>query len=130
MHVAVGIVMNEQGQVLIAQRPANKYKPGLWEFPGGKIEENENVFQALQRELKEEIAIQVISAEPWLQIQYDYGDRQVLLDTWKVTAFEGEPFGAEGQPVRWVKIEELSQFEFPAGNKGILEALMTSTSSG
>lgn len=123
MHVAVGIIINQQGEVLIAQRPANKYKPGLWEFPGGKVEANENAFQALHRELKEEIGIEVISAEPWLQIHYDYGDRKVFLDTWKVTEFEGKPFGAEGQPVRWVKVEELKQYEFPAGNQLILSEL-------
>jgi 8-oxo-dGTP diphosphatase len=123
MHVVVGVIFNEQGEVLIAQRPANKYKPGLWEFPGGKVESKEDAFSALKRELQEEIAIQVISAEPWIQFHYDYGDRQVFLDTWRVTQFIGEPEGAEGQPIRWVTVNCLKDYEFPAGNQKILEQL-------
>lgn len=123
MHVAVGVIRNSLGEILIAQRPKNKYKGGLWEFPGGKVEQNETVFQALQRELKEELAIEVISAESWLQFQHDYSDRIVLLDTWNVTAFSGEPRGVEGQLIRWVLPEDFHQFEFPEGNKFILEQL-------
>lgn len=124
MHVAVGIIRKQSGEILIAQRPLDKYKGGLWEFPGGKVEKDENVFQALQRELKEEIGIKVVTAEPWLQFEYDYKDRIVLLDTWQVIEFLGEPRGIEGQQVRWVLPQELSQFEFPAGNFFILEKLV------
>lgn len=123
MHVVVGVMISAEGEVLIAQRPADKYKPGLWEFPGGKVEPGEGAFKALQRELHEEIDIQVESAVPWMQVKYDYGDRKVLLDTWRVTKFMGEPHGAEGQEVRWEKIENLIRYEFPAGNKLILERL-------
>lgn len=123
MHVAVGVIRNSLGEILIAQRPKNKYKGGLWEFPGGKVEQNETVFQALQRELKEELAIEVISAESWLQFQHDYSDRIVLLDTWNVTAFSGEPRGVEGQLIRWVLPKDFHQFEFPEGNKFILAQL-------
>lgn len=123
MHAVVGIIRNDLGEVLIAQRPSHKYKGGLWEFPGGKIETSETSFQALQRELKEELNIDIIAAEYWLQFQHDYSDRIVLLDTWNVTAFSGTPEGAEGQPIRWVSLDQLSQFEFPEGNCFILEKL-------
>ena len=124
MHVAVGIVINAHGDVLIAKRPPGKYKSGLWEFPGGKVEADETVFQALQRELREEVGIQVITAQSWLQLSHDYGDRKVLLDIWKVTQFSGEPEGREGQDVRWVATHMLDQFKFPDGNRGILEKLV------
>ena len=123
MHVAVGIIHNAYGEILIAQRMQGKYKPGLWEFPGGKIENDESIFQALQRELQEELAIRVIAAEPWLQIQHDYSDRIVLLEVWQVTKFTGTALGAEGQPIRWVSHQQLSQYEFPAGNQAILQKL-------
>ncbi|HSW68813.1 MAG TPA: 8-oxo-dGTP diphosphatase MutT [Gammaproteobacteria bacterium] len=123
MHVVVGIIRNALDEILIAQRPKHKYKGGLWEFPGGKVEANENVFEALQRELKEELNIDVLTAESWLQFQYDYSDRIVLLDTWKVLAFSGIPQGIEGQAIRWVSSNELSHFQFPEGNHFILEKL-------
>ncbi len=123
MHVAVGIIRNALGEILIAQRPKDKYKGGLWEFPGGKIEPEETIFQALQRELKEELGILVLAANPWLQFQHDYTDRIVLLDVWNVIQFSGEPNGKEGQPIQWVNHQQLHQFEFPAGNQVILEKL-------
>lgn len=123
IHVAVGIVINERHEVLIAQRKANQYAPGLWEFPGGKVEPNEAVFSALQREFLEEIGIQIFAADPWLKFTHDYSDRQVLLDVWKIHSFDGTPYGAEGQAVQWVAIAELQGFEFPAGNQFILEKL-------
>jgi 8-oxo-dGTP diphosphatase len=124
MHVAVGVLIDEYGKILIAQRPPGKYQPGLWEFPGGKVEENETAFQALQRELFEEIGIQVIVANPWLKIEYDYSDRKVLLDTWRITEFSGVPHGKEGQPIQWVLPGELNQLQFPAGNREIIERLL------
>lgn len=123
MHVAVGIVKDAGGNILIAKRPEGKYKSGLWEFPGGKIEADETVFQALQREFREEVSIDIISAQAWLQVQHDYGDRNVLLDVWMITEFAGVPCGCEGQEIRWVSAAELGQYQFPDGNKMILEAV-------
>ena len=124
MHVAVGVIFNVRGEVLIAERPPGKYQSGLWEFPGGKVEENETVFQALQRELFEEVGIQIITAESWLQVKYEYSDRKVLLDTWRVTEFSGEPVGKEGQSIQWIPLSRLSQFQFPAGNQEIIQKLL------
>src|SRR5579872_3602839 len=115
MHVVVGILRNVHNEILIAERPKDKYKGGLWEFPGGKVEENETAFHALQRELKEELAIDVIAGKNWLQFQHDYTDRIVLLDVWNITQFSGEPQGAEGQLVRWVKSQDLHYYQFPEG---------------
>jgi 8-oxo-dGTP diphosphatase len=126
IHVAVGIVINPQGEILIAQRPVDAcYGAGLWEFPGGKLEANEDVFTALQREFQEEIGIQILSADPWLQIQYDYKDRVVLLDTWLVKTYSGEPHGAEGQIIRWISPVDLNQYKFPEGNREIIAKLQS-----
>jgi 8-oxo-dGTP diphosphatase len=123
MQVAVGVILNKKREVLIAQRPPGKYQSGLWEFPGGKVEENETSYMALQRELLEEVGITVIDSEFLLQVPYNYVDRKVLLDAWLVTQFVGEPGGKENQLVQWVSVRELNQFEFPAGNKFIIEKL-------
>jgi 8-oxo-dGTP diphosphatase len=123
MQVVVGIIINVEQEILIAQRPFDKYKGGLWEFPGGKVEANESQLEALQRELLEEIGVIVQAAEPWLTIQHDYGDRVVQLNTWLVTEFSGQPQGREGQAICWISKDKFSEFEFPAGNQHIIEQL-------
>ena len=129
IHVAVGVVFNAYREVLIAKRPLHKYKGGLWEFPGGKIEAHETVYDALKREFQEEVGIDILAALPWLKINYSYDKQDILLDTWKVTEFSGDPHGKEGQAIAWVNPHDLHQFEFPEGNKMILEHLLSFFSS-
>lgn len=123
VQVAVGVVLNSLSEVLIAQRPPGKSLSGLWEFPGGKLETNETVFQALQREFLEEVGINIIHAEPWLHFDYAYVDRAVVLNIWRISQFSGEPVGLESQQVQWVSLDQLNQFEFLPANKIILEKL-------
>jgi len=123
VRVAVGVVCNSQGEVLVARRHAHLHQGGLWEFPGGKVDRGEPVYDALCRELREEIGITVQHAEPMLTIEHDYSDKQVLLDVWRVLAFVGEPVGREGQPLRWLAAEALAADEFPAANAAIIESL-------
>ena len=82
IHVAAGVILNSEGQILLALRPKDKHKGGLWEFPGGKVEAGESVQQALARELLEEVSLTVVEAAPFLIIDHDYGDKQVTLDVW------------------------------------------------
>lgn len=123
IHVAVGVLEDTHGRVLIARRPEHVHQGGLWEFPGGKVDAGETLEQALWRELLEELAIQVLSAEPLIRIPHHYADKSVVLDVYKVTEFAGQPQGNEGQPVRWVSPLDLEQYSFPAANKPILTAL-------
>lgn len=123
IHVAVGIIVNSEKQVLVAKRPGHVDQGGLWEFPGGKVEDNEDVYSALCRELKEEINLDVLSATPFLKITHDYPNYSVLLDTWRVEKFQGELFGAEGQAIRWLCFQELRNLSMPAGNQSIIDAL-------
>jgi len=128
VHVAVAVMINKEGQVLIARRPEDAHQGGLWEFPGGKVEAGENLNVALKRELAEELGIELLRCEPLLQINHDYHDKAVLLDVWRVTDFSGEPYGREQQPVRWVSIESLKEYQFPKANEPILDALISVTS--
>lgn len=123
VHVAVGVIEDGQGQILIARRPPHLHQGGLWEFPGGKVAAGEEVISALCRELHEEIGIDVSRTQPLITIEHDYGDRQVWLDVHRVTSFQGKAHGREGQPVQWVPIDKLGEFDFPAANRGILNAI-------
>jgi len=121
LHVAAAVI-ERGGEVLIAKRADHLHQGGLWEFPGGKVERDEAVADALVRELYEELEIEATHYQPLIRIHHDYGDRQVLLDVWRVTAFEGEAHGHEGQEVRWVGRDALTQFRFPAANTPIVAA--------
>ena len=123
LQVAVAIIVNNDEQVLIARRHAHQHQGDLWEFPGGKREANETRLEAVQREIYEEVGLQVEQAEPLMQIVHDYPELQVELDVWLVTEFSGDATGKEGQPLVWCPLAELSVREFPAANMQIIERL-------
>lgn len=123
MLVAAAAITNEKGQVLIARRPAGVDQAGLWELPGGKLAPYETGFQALRREIREELGIEVIKARPLIRVRHLYSTKTVLLDVWKVLEFTGKPWGKEGQPIRWVAADDLVNYTFPAANKPIIKAV-------
>lgn len=123
IHVAVGIIDNGRGEVLISRRPSRAHEGDLWEFPGGKVEAGETVEEALLRELAEELNISVRSALPLMKIAHTYPDRRVLLDVWQVQEYSGRPEGLEGQPIAWVPPCELVKYRFPEADLPILKAL-------
>jgi 8-oxo-dGTP diphosphatase len=123
IHVAAGVILNSDKQVLLALRPKHKHQGGLWEFPGGKVEAGESVQQALARELREELDLEVLESSPFLVTRHDYGDKQVTLDVWLVTRHSGTPRGSEGQEIAWVGMEELGNYRFPEANVAIVKAL-------
>src|SRR5690606_25713205 len=100
--VAAGLILRPDGTMLLAQRPGDKPWSGWWELPGGKIEPGETTLQALARELKEELNITVTNATPWITYIHEYPKNIVRLAFCRVTAWQGEPIGAEGQALAWV----------------------------
>jgi 8-oxo-dGTP diphosphatase len=115
VHVVAGALFDARGRVLIAQRPDGKHMAGGWEFPGGKLEPGETRFAGLQRELREELGVEVQTAEPLISYEHQYPTRIVFLDLWVVTSFTGTPQSLEGQPLQWAAIDELESI-------GLLEA--------
>lgn len=118
--VAVGLVVNAHGQVLMAQRHLHQHQGGCWEFPGGKVEPGETVVQALSRELKEEIGIDVQEHQPCVDVSHDYPDKRVLLSVHWVSKYLGEPKSLESQPLRWVPITRLQDYQVPMANQAIV----------
>lgn len=123
LDVAVGILINPRNELLIAQRPAHKPHGLCWEFPGGKVEDAETAYAALCRELNEEIGITVAKALAWQQYFHEYPEYDVTLHTYLVKDYVGEPVGREGQKLKWVKLETLSDYEFPDANHSIIQSL-------
>ncbi len=124
LHIAVGVIINERDEVLVARRPFDLHQGGLWEFPGGKVESGENVREALARELHEELNLEVEQARPLIRIHYVYPEYPVLLDVWRVERWRGDIFGREAQPIEWLAIDRLQERDFPAANQPILNAVL------
>ena len=136
VHVAVGVIIraseDESCQYFLTKRLEKAHQGGKWEFPGGKVENNETVAQALARELKEEVAIDVLSCQPLIKIEHTYrskegddkGDKSVCLDVFIVDNFTGEPSAQEGQGQGWYSLNELEKLDFPEANKTIIDKLV------
>jgi 8-oxo-dGTP diphosphatase len=122
VHVAVGVIKHKD-KFFLTKRLADSHQGGKWEFPGGKVEENETVYQALHRELKEEVAIDTLTCTSLMQISHDYGDKKVLLDVFVVDNFTGEAKALEGQQSGWFTLTEFEALNFPAANQAIIEKL-------
>ncbi|MES2664088.1 MAG: thiamine phosphate synthase [Pseudomonadota bacterium] len=128
--VSVGVIQRQTAQGiewLIARReaifPQQESPEDLWEFPGGKWEAEEQGIGALQREIREEIGIEIQSAEPLIQIPYHAKSRFLWLDVWIIKEFSGEPYGREGQWIRWVSPSNIHKYRFPSANKHVITAL-------
>ncbi len=123
IHVVAGAIQDGQGRVLVARRPLGVHQGGLWEFPGGKLEPGELPLQGLARELEEEVGIRVQATRPLIRLPHDYGDRRLVLEVHRVTAYAGEPIGREGQPLSWRHPDDLDPKAFPAADRPIITAL-------
>jgi 8-oxo-dGTP diphosphatase len=121
--VAAGVLEADDGSVLIARRPEDKHAGGFWEFPGGKVAPGESARAALDRELAEELGIEVIEARPLIGYRHSYPDRDVVLRVFLVLRYRGEPEGREGQPLRWVVPDELLDAGLLPADEPVVEAL-------
>jgi 8-oxo-dGTP diphosphatase len=99
--VAVGVLIDRDGNFLLTSRPAGKVYAGYWEFPGGKVEPGESIEEALRRELHEELGITIGAAEPWKIELMDYPHARVRLHFCKVFAWQGGFEMREGQQMAW-----------------------------
>ena len=122
--VVAGVLVREDASVLIAQRLPGTHMAGRWEFPGGKLEAGEIPSTGLARELREELGVDVLAAEPLIQLSHQYTDRHVHLDVWLVTQYQGVPRSLEGQALQWVLPELLHGVDLLEADAPIIEALL------
>lgn len=126
--IAIGVIERD-GRVLIARRPARGLLGGLWEFPGGKIEAGETAEQALSREVREELGIEVTGATPFMAIDHAYTHFRVTLHVMRCRYRAGTPQCRACDDWRWEEIEKLGTYAFPAANQRIITALQQTVQS-
>lgn len=124
LQIAVGIIRNDAGEIYITQRAADAHMANKWEFPGGKIEAGETAEEAMIRELEEEVGITASEPQLFDKLEYEFPDRHITLWFWLVENWQGEPWGKEGQPGRWVAQSALVAEEFPPANAPVIEKLV------
>jgi 8-oxo-dGTP diphosphatase len=121
--VVAAALCDREGRVLIAERPPGKHMAGRWEFPGGKVAAGESEAQALARELREELGVEVDSSRPVMRLTHSYDDRQVELSMWLIERFRGEPRGLDGQRLKWVEPARLLEEDILEADRPFIEAL-------
>jgi mutator protein MutT len=122
IEVSAGLIFRD-GKLLIAQRHTAAHLGGLWEFPGGKREPGETFEQCLVRELDEELGIEVVVGELFESVAYSYPEKTVALKFFLCQVKRGEPQPLGCAAVKWIKLPELSQHEFPAADARLLEKI-------
>lgn len=113
--------LERDGKFLLVQRPPGKKNEGLWEFPGGKVEKEETLEEALKRELKEELGIDVLETNLIGKVFYDYGNFQIELFLLKVVNFKGNIQLKEAKDFKWVDIETALKLELCEADKLLLK---------
>ena len=121
--VVAGILIKD-GKVLLGQRPEHKSLPGLWEFPGGKIELGESPEEALRRELQEELAIDADIGQLKIATTHKYGDVGVLLLFFEIRFWKGSPKPVHHLELKWVDKDELVQQKLPDANQIVLPQIV------
>jgi 8-oxo-dGTP diphosphatase len=125
LHVSAAALIDIDGRVLLTQRPEGKSMAGLWEFPGGKIEDGETPEQALIRELHEELGINTWSSclAPLTFASHTYEDFHILMPLFACRKWEGIPHGKEGQNLKWVRPNQLKDYPMPPADEPIVPIL-------
>jgi 8-oxo-dGTP diphosphatase len=123
LEVVAAVIIRADGSFLLGQRPAGKVYAGYWEFPGGKVEPGETPLAAIERELKEELGIEVRTAYPWIVRDYDYAHAAVRLRFYRVVEWSGNPRGLENQCFSWQLLHAINVDPLLPANGPVLRGL-------
>ena len=123
--VASIAIIDANDQILIAKRPNKKHLSGFWEFPGGKVEKGENPENALVREVKEELNIDIDNKciAPLTFSEFNYEKFHLLLLLYVCRRWEGEPMSMEKNEIKWVKVNTLRQYKMPPADDSLIYSL-------
>ncbi|MGF1675705.1 MAG: 8-oxo-dGTP diphosphatase MutT [Rivularia sp. (in: cyanobacteria)] len=127
--IGVAVIWNDKQQILIDRRRQQGTMGGLWEFPGGKLEPGETIEECIKREIAEELAIEIKVGEHLITIDHTYIDLRVTLTVHECHHIKGIPQPLECDEIRWVNLEQLEEFNFPAANVQIIAALQRKVKS-
>ncbi|MFU8861112.1 MAG: A/G-specific adenine glycosylase [Cyclonatronaceae bacterium] len=125
--IAVGIIQNSGGQLLIALRPDDVMLGGLWEFPGGKNKNGESLEETVRRELKEELDVDVAVTGFFLKLNHAYSHFKITLHAYFCEILHGDPKPAASRQLQWVHRHQLAGYPFPKANRRLTHALMEGT---
>ena len=123
MTEVVAALIWEEGRFLICQRPAHKARGLLWEFVGGKVEPGETKPEALIRECREELAVTVAVGDVFMELTHTYPDLTIHLTLFHAKIESGTPQLLEHNDIRWIRAEQISQYDFCPADEEILQAL-------
>ena len=126
LEVVCGVITNSQGQYLACLRPAGKHLGGLWEFPGGKVDRGENPIEALIRELREELAVEVTVGGPLNPVEWDYGGKWIRLLPFYCEIAAGELVAVEHAALRWCFPSQFDELTWADADKPILQEISRS----
>ncbi|PJI85814.1 8-oxo-dGTP diphosphatase [Yoonia maricola] len=123
--VSAVALIDADGRILLAQRPEGKSMAGLWEFPGGKVEDGETPEVALIRELQEELGIDTWASclAPLTFASHSYADFHLLMPLFACRKWEGTPQSRESQALKWVRANELRDYPMPAADIPLIPIL-------
>lgn len=122
--IAVGIIVNGDNKLLIAKRSEDAMLGGLWEFPGGKQEEDESLKDAVKRELNEELGVDVNVFDKFMKLNHAYSHFKITLHAFWCKIENGKPEPKTSTSLRWVDLEEIEEFPFPKANKTLIDKMV------
>ena len=123
LEVAIGLIYDPSGKILIAKRGSHQELAGRWEFPGGKVEARETPAETIRRELFEELDIKVSDPQPCFTFEYAYPKKTIRFYVFEIYQFSGNAIGKENQPIQWIDPNRLSDFNLPDANAIITNTL-------
>jgi A/G-specific adenine glycosylase len=121
--IGVGLIVNDNGELLIALRPNDAMLGGLWEFPGGKKEKSESIKKTVARELREELGVDVEVLKKYRDLKHAYSHFKITLHAYWCKIIDGEPTPNSSIELKWVSLDEINEYPFPKANKTLIEEL-------